>query len=168
MPTQTHEAYWATLMQAHATRQYPQARRTGLRTRWTAEDVLACLKSWAHQEGRQPTSLELGAKNLLPSYNTVTAVMGSVKSAYEQLGLAYPGPRCPHMSQQGTSKTKKTTNRQCLACDGWFGSPDPQLVRICTTCKTSPEWGEDGSWMNRTAVTALRQDIDEFWMETTL
>jgi hypothetical protein len=155
-----HEALWARLMQEHACK--PQPSKGG--SRWTVADILTCLQSWADQEGRRPTSSELGHKNLLPSYCSIVTVTGSVRATFQQLGWAYPGYG---EGRLGRRQGRRTPNRHCLACDRLFYSPDPIAIRICPTCKETDAWREEtGAWMNGGTVSEAWEGVIDFWEVT--
>lgn len=58
---------------------------------WTTEHIEYELRQWYLQIGRSPTTDELGYEGL-PSRTTLVRVYGSVKDAYQAVGIPYRPP----------------------------------------------------------------------------
>lgn len=160
----THAAFWAALLAQHATR--PRSRAT----RWTQDEVRACLVSWTAAMGRPPKTHELAGAWQLPNYTTLKLFWPSVQACYAELGFpcaayqARHGQRMPRPPRRRARERRGHSNCTCLMCGERFASEDPRLVRVCTGCKSSDDWHEGGAWMN--GAYACRADgWEELWGE---
>lgn len=151
----SHDAFWQALMAVHATR--PGATGQGAVSRWTRADTLACLQSWAAEEGRPPQSSELGPGYQLPGYPTLVRLWGSLAAAWAALGW-------PYRPQRQRATLQAAPNRLCLHCEQSFWSPDTRAIRLCAPCKAREDWHEgSGDWITGAVVSERCEDASDWW-----
>lgn len=163
-----HEAFWEALRATQDLR--PRSSSKAGKSRWTPDEIRACLQSWAATEGRPPKSSELRAACQLPDYHSVTVFWPTMQMLYTELGWPYRSydrttvdhgrPR-----RERRKGRKGVSNCICLRCDQPFVSDDPRQERICIACKNTEEFRESGAWMNGAFVNRA-EDWDDVWQES--